>query len=275
METSPQVENGFTRIANELLEAMVRANFNGREWKLILAIIRKTYGFGKKSDRISYSQITELTGIEKQHINFVMKSLIRKNIIIRTKLDRAKGFEIRIQKYYSEWACGNSYKEWLQSSSDVGVTKSGYKELPMLITKESPVQATTKERKENLTKNMSHSESMSGLIAEFISDWNTIITSTRISKIRQIKGGKRFTQLKARLKDIYFLEYYREGLKKVNVDWFCNGEGNRGWTAHVEWFCRPGKLEEIMEWSESKKKFNADSNADNNLIEPNRTHVNY
>lgn len=251
---NPQLENGYTRIANELLHALIRAKLNGREWKVIMAIIRKTYGFHKKSDRISFTQITTLTGIRKQHVHFIMKSLIKKNIVARNKLNRGRGYEIRIQKDYSKWVCGERYQEWLQSLSEETVIKNGYKELPNLITKESPVQVTTKERKENMGKDMSHTESMSGLVEAFIEDWNTIITSTRISKLKRISTGKRFTQLKARLKDSYFLEYYREGLKKVNEDWFCNGFGDRGWTANVEWFTRSDKLEEIIEWSSSRKQ---------------------
>ena len=277
MEASPQVENGFTRIANELLEAMLRANFNGREWKLIMTIIRKTYGFGKKSDRISYSQIKKLTGIRKQHINFVFKSLIKKNIIKRKKLNRGRGYEIRIQKDYSKWECGESYREWLLMLLDISVTKSSYKEIPKMVTKESPVQVTTKETKENVTKESAHSKGMSVLVDQFINDWNIIITSTRISNLTRITAGsKRYNSLTARLKDKFFIKHYPEALKKVNTDSFCNGyEGDRSWTATVQWFTRAGVIDEIMEWNESRRKCSLDSDTGSDLIEPNRSHVNY
>lgn len=105
------------------------------------------------------------------------------------------------------------------------------------------------------TKDKSRSVNMTGLIVEFIDDWNTIITSTRISRIIQIKSGRRLISLKARLKDKFFLEHNREAMKKVNDDWWPNGFcGDRSWTATIQWFTRPGVVEEIMKRSPSKRK---------------------
>ena len=47
---SPQIEDGYTKIANELLEAISKVNLSSYEFRVIMAIIRKTYGFNKKSD---------------------------------------------------------------------------------------------------------------------------------------------------------------------------------------------------------------------------------
>ncbi len=107
------------------------------------------------------------------------------------------------------------------------------------MTKESLPLITTIDNKDTDTKDRSRSEQMTGLIAEFIDDWNTIITSKRISRITQIKSGKRLIQLKAQLKDKFFLDYYREAMKKVNDDWWANGfGGDKSWTATVQWFTR-------------------------------------
>jgi phage replication O-like protein O len=50
---NPQVENGFFRIANELAMAMSRVRLTGHENQVLWVIFRKTYGFNKKTDRIS------------------------------------------------------------------------------------------------------------------------------------------------------------------------------------------------------------------------------
>lgn len=47
------IDDGYTRIANELLEAVMAADLTARQLKVVLAVIRKTYGFGKKFDRIT------------------------------------------------------------------------------------------------------------------------------------------------------------------------------------------------------------------------------
>lgn len=53
---APQVEDGYTRIANELFDAILGAQFTAREMSVLMAIIRKTYGFNKKVDDIYASR---------------------------------------------------------------------------------------------------------------------------------------------------------------------------------------------------------------------------
>ena len=62
----PQPENGHTRIANEILEHLMRTHLSSNQWQVLLCIIRKTYGFQKKVDYIANKQIGEATGLGKQ-----------------------------------------------------------------------------------------------------------------------------------------------------------------------------------------------------------------
>lgn len=43
------LDDGYTRIANELLEAVMAADLTARQLKVVLAVIRKTYGSVKSS----------------------------------------------------------------------------------------------------------------------------------------------------------------------------------------------------------------------------------
>lgn len=79
--SSPQLENGYTRIANELMEQFALVNLSGREWQILLVILRKTYGFNKKDDKISLSQFEEATHIKSSDVSRVIKQLENKNII--------------------------------------------------------------------------------------------------------------------------------------------------------------------------------------------------
>lgn len=96
-KASPQLENGYTRIANELYEATMQYSLNGYELRVLHAIIRKTYGFGKKNDYIAFSQITELTKIKKTHVSRTVAALLSYNIV--TKL----GNNLGINKNISQW----------------------------------------------------------------------------------------------------------------------------------------------------------------------------
>ena len=53
----------ITRIANELLEAVILAGLTQHQLLVFLAVMRKQYGFNKKLDWVSNEQLSELTGI--------------------------------------------------------------------------------------------------------------------------------------------------------------------------------------------------------------------
>lgn len=77
---NPQLENGYTRIANELLEAIILFPFTGAQYKLILALIRKTYGFHKKEDVVSHGQYVAMTGLNRRTVQRELKKLQGMNV---------------------------------------------------------------------------------------------------------------------------------------------------------------------------------------------------
>jgi len=83
---NPQTENGFTKIANEVLEQLVNTPLLGAEFQVLLFIIRKTYGYNKKQDRISFTQFEKATGISRQTINKTIKNLVTKGMIVKIYL---------------------------------------------------------------------------------------------------------------------------------------------------------------------------------------------
>lgn len=93
------IDNGFTRIANELTEALMQnaAKLCGREFQIVHAIIHKTFRFHKKSDWISNSQIAEMTGIPQSKISELKKSLLAKNVLL------LNGREMSVNTTVSEW----------------------------------------------------------------------------------------------------------------------------------------------------------------------------
>jgi phage replication O-like protein O len=90
-------DDGYTKIANELLEAAMSADLTVRQLKIVLAVIRKTYGFNKKTDRITNTQIASMTGIHHTHICKAKNELLERNILVMT------GREIGVNKVVSCW----------------------------------------------------------------------------------------------------------------------------------------------------------------------------
>ena len=98
---NPQIEDGYVRIANELFDAILTSRLSGRQIKVLLAILRKTYGFNKKSDEIGLSQLSEMTNLARSHISVTIKELSAMNIIYLSGGHNAR--VISINKKYLSW----------------------------------------------------------------------------------------------------------------------------------------------------------------------------
>lgn len=98
---SPQLEDGHVRIANELLDAILLFNFSGRQQKVLLAIIRKTYGYNKSEDEIGLTQFSKATGLENKHVSVVIGELEKMNVIFVSSGKYAR--LIKINKSYKQW----------------------------------------------------------------------------------------------------------------------------------------------------------------------------
>lgn len=91
------IEDGYTRIANDLLDAMMSSNFTSRQIKLLLAVIRKTYGFNKKFDWISGEQFSEMTGMPRTRCSSTKTELLNMNVLV------TEGRKVGINKVISDW----------------------------------------------------------------------------------------------------------------------------------------------------------------------------
>lgn len=99
--TGPQLEHGHVRIANELFDAIVRTDFSKRQLRVLLFIIRKTYGFGKKTDDMTVQQIANGTGLARQNVSTTISELVALNTV--SKRDGHFGYVLGINKNYGEW----------------------------------------------------------------------------------------------------------------------------------------------------------------------------
>jgi phage replication O-like protein O len=79
----------------------------GEQMQCLLFVLRKTYGFNKKTDKISLSQFVNGTGINRPNVARAIKGLIDKNIIHvkkgGIKKDTIKVSEYRFNKRYDTW----------------------------------------------------------------------------------------------------------------------------------------------------------------------------
>ncbi|MGY3892864.1 replication protein [Aeromonas enterica] len=99
------LNDGYVRIANELYDAIILADLNKNEQKVVHAVTRCTYGFNKKVDRIADNQIAERTGLSRQAVSFAKNTLIRMKVLIR------EGGRIGPNKNLSEWDISECHRK--------------------------------------------------------------------------------------------------------------------------------------------------------------------
>lgn len=101
---NPQLKDGFTRIANELMEAIYRTKFNGTQFRIVMAVIRNTYGYNKIEHEMSDNFIANATGINARQIKKELKKLIEDKVLIVTdEGSYTEPRKIKLNKYYDEW----------------------------------------------------------------------------------------------------------------------------------------------------------------------------
>lgn len=126
-------DDGFTRLANELYEELIGANLTRNQAKVAHAVCRKTYGYNKKLDRISDSQISELTKLPRQKVNKAKNELIAMRVLLRD------GMQIGPNKCLSDWQIPECHQ------NGVTVTEPVTNNVTKPVTGLSPIQGHTKD----------------------------------------------------------------------------------------------------------------------------------
>jgi len=126
---SVQLENGFTRLANEILENTAKAKLTATQYEIIQIIWRYTYGFNRKEHNLSLSFIANAIGRDGRQIQRALKDLERRKIIIQVI-----GHNKRLISFNKDWTSwtkgvgettnGNS-TNWLNYQEGIGETTKG------------------------------------------------------------------------------------------------------------------------------------------------------
>lgn len=152
----PQCEDGYTAIANELLEALCKIRIPGESTQVFLTILRKTYGYKKVVDQIALSQFVAATGMKKPNICRALKQLETLNVIKIDKIvgqnDNVKRVMYRINKHYDTWETEKRAQSRLKplSKRTMTVIQNDNDSLSKTIT--SVIQNDTHKRKKENTK---------------------------------------------------------------------------------------------------------------------------
>ena len=101
-EPSPQLEDGYVRIANEYLEALMLHNYPASLIRFVLAVVRETWGWGKKKRAVPIRRFAELLGVSETRVYQLRADATRHNLV--TIEERGTSDAIyQVQKLYMDW----------------------------------------------------------------------------------------------------------------------------------------------------------------------------
>ncbi len=75
------LDDGYVRLSNMLLAEYAGADLTKRQFKVLLAILRKTYGWNKPMDRVTDAQLAEIAKLPVKRCNEAKLELVRMGVI--------------------------------------------------------------------------------------------------------------------------------------------------------------------------------------------------
>lgn len=147
---NPQKENGYTVIANEILEKICSYRISGEEHLIMWTIIRKTYGYNKKEDRISLSQFSKFTGMKRPTCQRALSKLVSKKIVGVINKDTTLGNTYVFNKDFDKWvvqAKKDTKRGVINKDNEGVINKDNYLVSKKIYTKEKIKE--TRQKKED------------------------------------------------------------------------------------------------------------------------------
>ena len=81
----PQLEKGYTRIADAILEKVAKTKLNGTQFRILMIVWRSTYGWQKKEHSLSIGYLSKATDINNRQVQRELNKLIDMNILKEIK----------------------------------------------------------------------------------------------------------------------------------------------------------------------------------------------
>ncbi|WP_323086375.1 replication protein [Providencia alcalifaciens] len=248
------LDNGYTRIANELLEAVMLANLTQHQLLVFFAIARKTYGYNKKSDWVGNEQLSKLTGMLPHKCSAAKSELVSRGILLAEKR------HVSINKNIHEWKEKQAYPK------KVSLPESGKKTLPESGKSDYPNQVntkdnTTKEKKESntpLTPQEGNGESADKHkkrspvrinYQEYLNAYNEVVGDRLPHAIdvteKRKRGLKKIIPKLATQNVDGWRSYVKAFVRLAKPFYF--GESDSGWTADIDYLMREATLTAVRE----------------------------
>ncbi len=83
--TGTRMNEGFVQVPNAVFDAIFSTDLSPNELKVLLAVVRKTAGFGKVEDDMTISSIAKLIGVHRPDASVAYNALVQRSILSARK----------------------------------------------------------------------------------------------------------------------------------------------------------------------------------------------
>ncbi len=221
---NPQLENGYTKIANEIVEALCGINLSPYESRVLWFLFRKTYGWNKKADRVPLSQFAKGIGLDRRLVHRTIERVLAKNMIVRTGSRQRPSYGF--QKDYEKW-------------NPPPVICREDKEGRGVICGDDKVSSV-----EILSKENTKEKKLSSSVKEIFEYWQEVMNHPKA----KLTPGRR-QKIKARLTQGYSIEDIKKAIDGCKASPHHMGQNDTGTVYDaIELICKSGeKLEFFMQ----------------------------
>ncbi|EOC1314465.1 replication protein [Cronobacter turicensis] len=197
-----ELEDGYTRTANALLEAVMLSGLTQHHLLIVMAVWRKTYGYNKKMDWIGNEQFAALTGMAATKCSTAKNELIRMGVL--TQAGRQVGMNTNLSEWKTKF---NGISKSFTESVKVSFTESVKSSLPNQSNTKDNIQKTIK------TITQTHEVGLSEVVSE------KPLTPCQLGTNPRATGTNPRSKLPAfdreRLKETWNCKAERFGLPKI------------------------------------------------------------
>jgi len=82
-------QQAFTKIPNALLEALARESITGGEWRVLIWLIRHTFGWHQEGVRVRIIKLSRDLGIDKAYAHRILKRLVERGIVVDSRVNKS------------------------------------------------------------------------------------------------------------------------------------------------------------------------------------------
>ena len=224
-------KKGFMRVPNDIAEAIISAPLTANELKVLLVIMRQTYGFNRTEKDISISQIQKITGLAKGGISVALAKLKNKNIIKSEKQTKNKPQIVSINTNVIEWIGVHEHEHQVFTGVNTSVhehehilLKDNIKDISLKTTLQTAEAAAA----EAATQ-------IKNLFNEICLSYPQVIVLTEADTAAiNITLGR------------YDIEHFKAVFEKAEASSYLKGDNQRKWRASFDWLIKITNFEKTL-----------------------------